>query len=439
MQQIKLTLVLAVTLAGFLFSGNLYGQQQEDKARSGSIYSYLGVGIPENRTNTGISSTGLSGVAVNDMYSPGLSNPGVWGNTYFTKASGDFTIQNYNAEDNTTTAENSLLGVGTLNIVFPISKNRLGMSLNLHPLTRSTFRTFQITDLPPEGNNSPDSLSYAEENKGYGGLSQFEVGIGWRLVDQLSIGYATSVIFGEIENQTSVIFGDTGYDDIAFNRQTSFSGWGHRFGIYGEFRSLFSSNDRLSYGAALSLSAKLDANQETTTDRVVGNSLETVTIGETDFDGRKVTYPMETTVGLKYNFSPSIGIVGDVLYQEWSEYDNFISTRQDITKDRYKFGLGMRYMPYKIEDIDSFFSNTKYRAGLTYDTGHLELQGKNISTIMGSFGFSILSPDTRSSIDITFQYGIRGTKDEGLVREEIFGMNVSFNLTELMFYRPRLR
>ena len=79
-------------------------------------------------------------------------------------------------------------------------------------------------------------------------------------------------------------------------------------------------------------------------------------------------------------------------------------------------------------------------AGVSYDTGHLTINDKDIETLWFSAGFGLLSLNSRSasSFDLSFQYGIRGTKSNSLVKENIFGINLSVNLTELMFLQRKL-
>jgi len=76
---------------------------------------------------------------------------------------------------------------------------------------------------------------------------------------------------------------------------------------------------------------------------------------------------------------------------------------------------------------------------MSYDSGHLQLEGQRINTLKFSLGLGIRSPNSRSSIDLSFEYGVRGTNSTNLVKEQIFGMKLSLNLAEVMFYRPKLQ
>jgi hypothetical protein len=89
----------------------------------------------------------------------------------------------------------------------------------------------------------------------------------------------------------------------------------------------------------------------------------------------------------------------------------------------------------------NFFTYFIYRAGVSYDTGHLSLglNEQKIQTVMISAGLGIPSLAAGSSVDINFDLGLRGTTSHELVRERIFAVRVSFNLSELMFLQRRLQ
>jgi hypothetical protein len=101
-------------------------------------------------------------------------------------------------------------------------------------------------------------------------------------------------------------------------------------------------------------------------------------------------------------------------------------------------GLGVQYFPY-VTGSNKFLSSFKYRAGASYDTGHLDIDGQRINTLKFAFGIGIRSPRSNSSIDLSFEYGIRGTETSSLAQENIWGVRLTLNLAELMFFRPKLQ
>jgi hypothetical protein len=102
-----------------------------------------------------------------------------------------------------------------------------------------------------------------------------------------------------------------------------------------------------------------------------------------------------------------------------------------------RIGLGAQFHPYK-KAQSRFFSSFKYSAGLSYDSGHLTIQEKEIRTLWLHTGLGILSRSP-SSIDVSVRYGFRGTTESNLIEENIWAIGLSVNLAEIMFLRPKLQ
>ncbi|HAC15334.1 MAG TPA: hypothetical protein DCE78_05240 [Bacteroidetes bacterium] len=207
---------------------------------------------------------------------------------------------------------------------------------------------------------------------------------------------------------------------------------GNRFGLYADYTKPFASNDYIAFGATLSL--PIDLTTERTLNANYGN--EQIPLA----DKRKGTsqLPVEYNVGLSYYANQYMMISTEALVQQWSNYQNFSGFNEDFMKDRVKLGLGFEYAAIRRQE-NSIFTRFIYRGGVSLDSGHLELNGTEIQTLMFSAGLGIPSPASGSSIDVNFDFGLRGTTSHELVREKIFGVRVSFNLSEMMFLQRRLQ
>ena len=141
-----------------------------------------------------------------------------------------------------------------------------------------------------------------------------------------------------------------------------------------------------------------------------------------------------------YSFNGSTSISAEAQFEEWdnAEY-GFSGEDESVFKNRQVYGFGVQVNPTR-RSTGWFLSNIKYNAGISYDSGHLELRNNEINTLWFSFGVGLLSPNlrTNSSLDLSFQYGKRGTTSNSLVKEDIFSVNLSVNLTELMFLKRKL-
>ncbi|HET6527932.1 MAG TPA: hypothetical protein VFG39_04200 [Balneolaceae bacterium] len=419
-------------------------QNDDGEASSGSVYSQFGVGYPVEIANTAANSMGLSGVSYNEAFVGNLANPAHWGSTVYGLGTGGIEIQSYQASNGVNSVRNTNFSINRFQLQLPLIRGEFGASVSFTPLTQSNFRSYSTGIKIKDKGTSRDTLRYAIENYGKGGVNRAELGFGWHINSNISIGYAASIVYISMDDVFSSTFfaepsfrlPDQSYQPVRYTLETTGAGMGNRFGVQLRLPDLFTSDDLLGFGASISLPVSLNAEQEVTS-RALRRP-----ISVDDMPGLgsgTITLPMKILAGVSYQPSRLLLIATEGLYQGWSEYENdFTSTENQLFVDRYKLGLGFQYFPY-ITGSDKFLSNFEYRFGVSYDTGHLRLEGEQINTLMFSFGLGILSPDanSNSSIDIGFEYGIRGT--ERLVQEQIWGIRLSLNLAELFFFRPKLQ
>lgn len=430
-----------ITILCCLTGTVLVAQPSEDKSSSGSAYSRIGVGYPVDIANTAANSMGLLGVSYNETAVSGLSNPAHWGSTFFGLGSGSIGLESYNATNGTSSVTNSDFSVNQFQLQLPIIRSELGISASFAPLTESNYRNYEETRRIFGQGATRDTLDYGIENRGSGGVNRAELGVGWQINSNIAIGYAPSIVFVSLDDSYEGIFFDTSYRQISFDVETSGVGFGNRFGTFITMPQLFRSSDLLSIGASFSLPVTLNAERKETTS--FNNQLVTLTDQPNLGDGT-IKMPQEISAGLSYFPSNLMMIGSEVLYQGWSDYQNdFKPSENNLFEDRYKWGLGLQYFPY-IRGSDKFLSRFKYRIGASYDTGHLRVEGQRINTLKFSFGLGIRSPQrpnssSNSSIDLSFEFGIRGTQSNDLIKEQIWGFRLTANLAEFMFSRPKLQ
>lgn len=418
-----------------------YGQTaSQDQVNNGSIYSQTGVGFPIDLGSSSADGMGLSGVSFIEPNVPGLANPAHWGSTVYGLATGGVALENFSAGDGQANSSSSLFSANYFQVQFPIVREKFGVSASLTPYSRSSFKFAETGTRITESGGEADTLNYISELDGSGGVNVLELGFGWKISPNFSVGYAGSLVFASIDNEYTTDF-DRDFITVNFNRQTSGIGFGNRFGAMFNAPNLLREGDQLSLGASVALPLTLDAERIEETDKVLPNgTVRTIVLeeGEGLGDGN-IKLPMIINGGITYQPSRIFSVSTEALYQEWSQYrSDFNVEDEQILTDRYKIGMGFRYFPY-ITGSDRFLSNFKYRLGASYDAGHLKMDGQRIETIMFSFGLGIFSPRSRSSVDLSFQYGFRGTQDQNLIRENIWGVRLSVNLAELMFFRPKLQ
>jgi hypothetical protein len=379
---------------------------------------------------------GLLGVSYNETFVGSIANPAHWGNTVYGLGSGEVSVNSYNATNASGSVTNSNFSVGQFQLQLPLIRGELGLSGSFIPVTEAKFRTFEQQTLVAGGNTNPETLDFNIENRGSGGLNRAELGLGWRINSNISVGYATSLYFLSLDDSYVARFPQSPYRDANFNIETSGHSFGHRVGTFIQLPNFLQDDDHLGIGLTVDLPVELDAERKQT--GLVDNGAVTLTQDLQNDEG-PIKLPMKISGGVSYNPS-NLWMVGlEGLYEGWSGYENDFKPSEDpMFVDRYKMGLGIQYFPY-VTGSTKFLSSFKYRAGASYDTGHLDIDGQRINTLKLALGIGIRSPRSNSSIDLSFEYGIRGTETSNLAKENIWGVRLKLNLAEVMFFRPKLQ
>lgn len=416
---------------------------EPNKSRSGSIYSGIGFGTPANLNSTHTDGMGLSGISTFSPFAPSMSNPAHWGMAEFTQAQLSLSMTNFEARDNFSSSSSSKFAFDNFQFVLPILRNELGASISFAPVTRSDFArieqgSFQVLD-------TADEIEFASSTIGTGGINRIEFGLGYQFNSNLSIGYAASAYLLSINEEITTSFSDSQFERANqpsfLNKDLSGAGFGNRFGLSGRFNQVFGGRDRLNFGTSLNLPVSISADRSIKTFRTVNDIPRRVELNESSANrSGTVKLPLEINSGLTYYLNPYHSMAAEYQYQNWDDTEfSYNLIEQGYYKDRTKVGVGYQYHPFLNQQASGFFSNFRYSLGATYDNGFLSISEQDIETVMFHAGITIPSQRNRSSIDLSFNFGIRGTESENLVKENIWGFKLSLNLAEIMFVRQRFQ
>ena len=416
---------------------------EDNLSRSGSIYSGFGVGMPVNLNSTNTNGMGLTGVSTYSPFAPSLSNPAHWGKSEFSQGQLTLGLTTYNSSDSFASAQNSRFSFESFQFVFPLLRNQLGASISFTPVTRADFANVNQGTLESPDFDTP--VDFLTTTIGSGGINRFEFGLGYRFSGNISIGYAASAYLSTLSEEITTNFSDLSFQRTgqppAIDKEITGAGFGNRFGIFTQTGRLLKDNDRMSLSASVNLPVNISADRSFETFRIVEGFNERVQVNETNTgtDGT-LKLPLEFNSGVTYYLNPYHSFSAEYLIQKWNDSEfSYDITEQGYFKDRSKVGVGYQYQPFTNQQSSGFFSNFRYSIGATYDDGHLTIAGEDIVTTMLHAGLSIPSARNRSSIDISFNYGVRGTESSSLVKENIWGLKLSLNLAEFMFLKQRFQ
>lgn len=427
---------LYVALLLLVSAGSSYAQFNFDAERSkwggGSIYSYFGVGVPNHFYSSQAAGMGLQGVSVYNAYANNGANPALWGYPIFTTGVGSIFMSNFSGDDGTQNGSYTQAGVGSVQVMFPIERSRLGLNLSLNPYSTVRYSVQSENILPAGVLISDRPVSYRTQQFGSGGLNRLEAGLGFGITENISIGVAPSVTFGLIERFSEIAFDTLLFQGVEFKNRELMSGFGLRTGVFANKSHILRKDDNLSFGITLEMKSDIDVKERLYT-RYTNDEVE---LPARSNDTSVI--PQKIVSGITYRPSPYFMIAFEASKQDWSTYRD-VGTIEDVEfTDQLMLGVGGEYS-FKNRRSSTFFRNLMYRGGLSYDSGYLKFENKSVPTTLINAGLGIPSRFTSSSIDINFSYGVRGTGTNGFVKEKIFLTRVSFNLSEPMFLRRKIQ
>jgi hypothetical protein len=86
-------------------------------------------------------------------------------------------------------------------------------------------------------------------------------------------------------------------------------------------------------------------------------------------------------------------------------------------------------------DYKNYFKRIEYRAGFRYDNGNIILSNTRISTYGLSVGMGMPLGKSKSRINLSAEYFVKGTTNNNLIKEEYFRFILGLNFSDKWFQR----
>jgi hypothetical protein len=164
--------------------------------------------------------------------------------------------------------------------------------------------------------------------------------------------------------------------------------------------------------------------------RTSGPGLDTI-VHETDKAGN-INMPLVVRAGMTLEKRDFWTIGADVTFSKWEDFRMFGST--DSLKNSLSVSLGGSIIP-KYNDYKNYLKRVEYRAGLRYDNGSLSVYGKNIQLYGASVGLGLPLGKSKSKVNMSFEYYVKGTKESNLLKEEYFRFVIGVTVSDKWFQR----
>lgn len=287
--------------------------------------------------------------------------------------------------------------------------------------------------------NKPDIGNYATRFKGTGGMNQVFVGTALKLGKHFAIGANGYYVFGNTQTETTLYFPDSLYM-IGSRRNLDLMVNSFMFDYGLLFDTNLGKDLRLSLGLTYTQPVKLKGNQ-TLFIRSIEESLDSEI--EYVIDTLVNTSSVTTTlmpqglgfgVALLKNEQWTAAI--DFNWTQWSKFAREGVT--DALQDSWNISAGFEFTPSH-STISGYFRKVSYRFGGFYEKGYLSLNGHSINRVGATVGMSLPLPKTHSKVDLGFEAGQYGTREDGLIQERYFRTNIGVSLFEHWFMKRKYR
>ncbi|MCT4590799.1 MAG: hypothetical protein N4A71_23450 [Carboxylicivirga sp.] len=439
---------LVITFLLVVFITNTTSAQN----RTYSPYSRYGLGEVQEDGFGRNAAMGHTGIALSSSYNLNNLNPA----SYFSMDSVSFFFEggvsgfSQEISSKNMTAKFSDMNFSYFAIGFPVAKWGF-MSIGVKPESLVGYEFFddnESANLPATSGDYTKSMYIGDGNttKAYTGiaLSPFK---------DFSFGVHASYLFGKVSHRSIAEFPN---DPFAFKLGTSseISLNDFYFDFGAQYRQRLSDRHNIVFGAVFTpktgISGKLKrlvaAGTSFNRDGVTIINADTLAYSERKFNSNTLELPAKYGIGIAYNIEDQMTVTADYSLTKWSETD--FPALPSVTNDEnaftigdeQKIAFGLEYIP-NYRSASFYPSRIKYRLGTSYKKEYLiapqSAGGDHLTDFGITFGMGLPLKRSKTSFNLAFEWGQRGSTDNGLVKENYMRFTMNLTLHEYWFMKRK--
>lgn len=420
----KIIKSLAICLLASIFALTASAQSGTN---AGSPYSQFGYGLLNDNATSAQRQMGSVGYAMNSGRQINVKNPASYAFidslTFLFDMGVDFTIRNsnQNATENDEAAKEHKLGGGLdyVTLQFPIAK-RFGMSLGLLPYS-SVGYSF--------GSKIANGVNARE---GSGGLNQLYLGFAGKIINNLSVGFNFSYLFGNVIND--IYATPSASSQSLFEQLTQVRDYHLEFGA--QYNLNINPVHSLTLGVVYSPSKSLLGNAVVTAYDMNADT-EPIEKQRVKLKGN-ASLPATYGVGVNYKFQNRLMVEADFTYQPWKKaklvnLDGFEPNKFD---NRYNINLGAQFTPNA--QRGNYIQRISYRLGALYNRDYVMIGNNHVKEYGITCGLGLPALNAKTIINLGFDFRHRQGTPNALIKENYFNIRLGINFNELWFFQNKL-
>lgn len=410
--------LLTITSLGAMAQGNF------------SPYSQMGLGDIEdgyyNRT-TGLGNTGIAYRSNRFLINNNPASFSALANQYFTMEiglRGSF-IQYAGTPVNIGATQSGDITFRKLVMGIKVAKH-WGSSVGLVPFSTENYEFNTPYNL--QGSATEIANHYTQ---GHGSVNKAYWANSYEFFHHVSLGVEAGYIFGQL-NQNDILQNPANGSTLAsttnnVNLQNIYMTYGIQ--IYGKIGKQW----EYTIGGIASPRANLLASYN----KLVTDN-DSATLQNQQIMQRNMALPNSYGAGFALTFRQKYTFVGDYRYQDW----NAVATTNQYPGQGYSIGSSERgSIGFEISKKKNYYNNkvelSYLQTGLYYGNSYLQINGKQIRDMGITAGFGVNSLKTPLAYSVVLQYGIKGTTENTLIRENYTNLTFTVNFGSIWYTKGK--
>jgi len=282
---------------------------------------------------------------------------------------------------------------------------------------------YQITST---GNVEGTTDIFNMEQTGSGGLNQFYWDNSYEIFKNLSLGVNASYLFGNIESREEIFYDKFTYSIIS-TKTSRLNKVYLDFGI--QYHLPVGKNLVFSMGGVFGNTHRLNFKESISVSQSNGLVFEDKVTREGTFN-----LPLYYGGGVAIAWAGKLTISGDYLFHDWSSITSENTEYEYLSN--HSFRVGAEYIPASLNQL-GYLGRITYRAGYYHDGSYVRIRNTPISDNGITLGIGIPFLKNKTSINLSYNSGIKGSMENGLIRQNYHSVFLSLTLHDWWFIKPK--
>lgn len=405
------------------------------QAQTVSVSPYSSIGIGEQLFNNSAEQGAMGGISTVPTNPYGqntnFSNPAANQSIRMTNFNASVRAQNSSFKTGEDKQEAGSFKLSNVSLSFPVSK-KSSLGVGFQPFTGLGYNI----------NNSTENgdLKQFSTMTGSGGINSLHAFYNHNISNGLSVGLRANYLFGELlTNEKVTLEGASLLTD--YDTKANYRGLQLTLGTM--YQKRIGKTNNLYVGAYYTLGTNLntDLRELVSTYTYMGStqaSKDTISLNRNSSLDTKL--PHTFAIGTSYTKDNAWSIAVEGKFNTWSDFSKpTLSAPSTVASNtEYKNNVHVAVGGYWIPDFNSYksyFNRVIYRAGAYYESAPYSIYGHDIDkygVTLGA-GLPIGKTNDGSMVNISLEYGKRGTANHGLIQDDYFGMRLGFDLNDIWF------